>query len=281
MNPPFAPRIEAGDTIRLISRSSLAVVGLEAQVTVMLDDGNVIRVDTPITTTNATRARQDLDSPVWMTQGGWVVGANVIAQSNFGKRGQTYEELQIMNVTNRFLRQGLCKGYLYGAHSLTMGEFEEPLSGMGHLRWVQEANDAAGNVVTTVNLAATDARRIVRAVIVKYHQTGGAAATITITLRDLADSGGPTNWSIDSDTWVSPDLVLGANQEGLIHVGEHGFLSTNDAGVLAYADNTTAPNPFPLAVDVGDPVDLLIAAAAGASGDDYDVWVQYEEWIEV
>ncbi len=172
--------------------------------------------------------------------------------------------------------------YLYtGNWPSWPGKQISPIEGVGWLRWVQEANDAAGNVVTTVNLAATNARRIVRGIIVKYHQVGGADATITITMRDLADGGGPTNWSIASDTWVSPSLVLGAGQEGLIHVGEHGFLSTNDAGTIAYADNTTAPNPFPMLVDDGDTVDLLIAASGGASGDDYDVWVQYEEWIEV
>lgn len=209
-----------------------------------------------------------------------VVGATISADVSL-KRGQVYAQLYAVGRGVAAARTVLCRGYVYASNQPSLGFYGDALGGKGYLSWVQEGNDVAGNVATTVNLAATNTRRIIHAVIIKYHQTGGAAATITITLRDLADSGGPTNWSIESDTWVSPDLVLAANQEGLIHVGEHGFLSTNDAGVLAYADNTTAPNPFPLVVDEGDPVDLLIAASGGASGDDYDVWVQYEEWAEV
>lgn len=152
----------------------------------------------------------------------------------------------------------------------------------GRLYWNQEADDVAGNVTTTVNLAAADRRRFVRAIIVKYHRDGNAAtATLTITLRDLATAAGPTGWSIASDTWVSPTLTLTANEEGLIHVGEHGFVSTNDAGTLSYADNSSSPNPFPLWVNTGETVDLIIAAGSGVAGDDYDVWVQYEEWVEV
>ncbi len=174
-------------------------------------------------------------------------------------------------------------GYQYGGHPVAYpnAPLLGPLDGKGRLYWAQEAGDVAGNVVDTTPLALANTRRIVRGVIIKYHQVGGAAATITATLRDMATAVGPTNWSIESDTWVSPSLVLGANEEGLMHIGEHGFLSTNDAGVLAYADNTSAPNPFPLEVNADDTVDLLVAASGGASGDDYDVWVQYEEWITI
>lgn len=152
---------------------------------------------------------------------------------------------------------------------------------LGRLYWNQEADDAAGNATTTVNLGATNARRIVRAVLVKIHSSGDVATrTWTITLRDLATAAGPTNWSIASDTWVSPTLTLTANEEGLIHIGEHGFVSTNDAGTLAYADNSSAPNPFPMWIAEGETADLIIVAGAGEAADDYDVWVQYEEWIE-
>ncbi|MEE9593243.1 MAG: hypothetical protein V3W28_06665 [Thermoplasmata archaeon] len=171
--------------------------------------------------------------------------------------------------------------YIFTGNSPSFpGKKIAPTQDRGFLDWTQEANDAAGSATTTVSLAAAGARRVVRAVIVKWHSSSDAATrTITITLRDLADSGGPTGWSIASDTWVSPTLTLTVNEEGLIHVGEHGFVSTNDAGTLAYADNSSAPNPFPLEVEAGDPVDLIIAAGSGHANDDYDVWVQYEEWL--
>lgn len=264
------------DLLDVRTRSSVGVE-ISALFTVLHRDGR-LRTYPWSDTTVATGVPQfQPTSP--MPDDGIVVGLNVQPAGTI-KRGQILADAFITEGATGIARTWLARGYVYSARFLGLGDFEDPLSGRGHLDWIQEANDIAGNVVTTVNLAASGRRRIVRAVIVKYHQVGGSAATITITLRDLADSGGPTNWSIESDTWVSPGLALGANQEGLIHVGEHGFLSTNDAGVLAYADNTTAPNPFPMIVEDGDPVDLLIAASGGASGDDYDVWIQYEEWIE-
>ncbi len=273
--------VKSGDLPVIRNRASLAgnMTGL---FTVLHTDGSLrsYSVSRARATTNRTLVdRSGSRIPV----AGEVVGLNLqyrVAGDLAGKRGQVFADAYIAEGSTGTARVWLAQGYLTTTKLLTLGFFEDSLSGKGYLDWVQEANDAAGNVVTTVGLAAANARRIVHAIIVKYHQVGGAAATITITLRDLADSGGPTNWSIESDTWVSPDLVLAANEEGLMHVGEHGFLSTNDAGVLAYADNTTAPNPFPLLVEENDPVDLIIAASGGASGDDYDVWVQYEEWIE-
>ncbi len=201
------------------------------------------------------------------------------------KRGQCWVEAGIY----RGASQGdgsqhaiLFDDYIYKGHFPGWPPFyrTDPTSDNGHLHWVQEADDEAGNVTTTVNLAATNLRRVIRGVIVKYHQAGGGDITLTITLRDIATAAGPTGWTIESDTWQSPTLTLGANQEGLIHIAEHGFVSLNDAGTLSYADNTTAPNPFPLTLEEGETGDLLIAAGSGASGDDYDVWVQYEDWIE-
>ncbi len=203
--------------------------------------------------------------------GGWVHSDTAM------RRGQCFVEIVHLDGAARV---PVLSGYVYSEHGLGL-VLEHSLDGPGYLHWVQEGNDVAGNVVTTVSLAASNLRRIVRAIIIKYEQTGGSTATITAAIRDMASSSVPTNFTIDSDTWISPDLVLAANEQGLMHVGEHGFLSTNDNATLAYADNSTAPNPFPLLVDQDDAVDLLVAAAAGASGDDYDVWVQYEDWIEV
>ena len=151
----------------------------------------------------------------------------------------------------------------------------------GRLYWAQEANDVAGNVTTTIPLGATNVRRIARQILLKYHCSSDADdRTPVITLRDVADTSGPTGFSIDADVWDTPALTLSANQEGIIFVSEHGFVSLNDNGTITYADNTTAPNPFPLRVGPGETADLIVAVGNGNANDDYDVFVQYEEWIE-
>ncbi len=254
------------------SRAPTDVFGL-----LELEDGREFRVEAQAFTAN--RTQQIVRGDLIQGRDGIVQAAYMGIDAGGVARGEFYVQLALLNKRPRV---PLIRGYMGGdSDNLPLGFHEPSLSGRGILGWVQEANDVAGNVVTTINLAGTNVRRLIRAVIVKYHQVGGAAVTITVTLRDLATAVGPTHWSIASDTWTSPDLVLGANEEGLMHIGKDGFLATNDAGVLAYADNTTAPHPFPLWVDEADSVDLRIAAAAGAAGDDYDVWVQYEEWFDV
>ncbi len=280
-----AYRIHQGETI-FVQVFSSVVMTLAGRFRLVYDDGDEDEVILPDFTTGSARAAEYVPLREVARKNGYVVtgvvdisGATAV-QPN---RGQTYVRFFISaaQTATPVARDVMAEAYLYRAFGVTLGMHIEPGpgGGEGRLYWAQEANDIAGNVVTTVNLAAATTRRMIRAIIVKYHQVGGADATITLTLRDLADSGGPTNWSIESDTWVSPSLVLAANQEGLIHVGEHGFVATNDAGTIAYADNTTAPNPFPFMVASGETVDLIIAASGGASGDDYDVWVQYEEWF--
>lgn len=207
--------------------------------------------------------------------------ARVFSGTAPSQPGELWSELDLRR--NSLTIANMAFGYQYGGHPVSYpnAPLDGPLDGPGRWIWVQEADDIAGNVIDITNLAATNTRRIVRAILIKYHQVGGATATITATIRDLVTAVGPTNWSIESDTWTSPGLALGANEEGLMHIGENGFLSTNDAGTLAYADITTAPNPLPLVLGPADTVDLLVAAASGAAGDDYDVWVLYEEWIVI
>lgn len=272
ISPPL--RLDSESEYRLVSYSSTtAGLVLEALTANRLKDIPVLH---RVATLVHTGGRAGETATV-STGGGYLYGLYTSAPGST-KRGQTYAQAQV-GLHGKFIT--LAKGYVHETHGLFPGQWEDSVSGRGYLHWVQEADDVAGNVADTTTLAITNLRRIVRAIIVKYHQTGGSAITLTITLRDMATAAGPTNWSIASDTWVSPTLTLGANEEGLIHVDQHGFVATNDAGTLAYADNTTAPNPFPLDVQDGDTVDIIVAAGSGASGDDYDVWVQYEDWVEV
>lgn len=277
MGSAYEPRVHAGDLLQLYTASTYAAV-IGARASILYDSGadDVLTVPERTLTDTSIGAETSRSTSVARADGR-LVDAAILARTA-GKRGQTYARLDL--IRGGGIHAFLISGYIHDSVAMPLGKHEQPVSGKGWLSWVQEGNDVAGNVATTVNLAKTNARRMVRGVIIKYHQTGGGAITLNVTLRDLADSGGPTNWSIDSDTWVSPDLTLGANEEGLIHVGEHGFVSTNDAGTIAYADNTSAPNPFPLEVNEDDPVDLLVSGG-GAAGDDYDVWIHYEEWVDV
>ncbi len=272
-------RFIAGDFLRIRTISSNATA-LSVDCQVMYDNGNEAAL--PISHTPNSNRTVATSGSSRLGDSGWLVGVEVEVIGGGVKRGENWGQLQIINGNTNRVRHAAFTGYIHDEGSSQLGFFESSTDGKGFLHWVQEANDAAGNVTTTVNLAVTNAHRIVRAILVKYHASGDAATrTITITLRDLATAAGPTGWSIASDTWTSPTLTLTVNEEGLMHVGEHGFLSTNDAGTLAYADNTSAPNPFPLELEDGETADLIIVAGLGEAADDYDVWVQYEDWIEV
>lgn len=273
-------RVQAGDQFSLISFSSDAA-RIFARLNVTSDSGQDHPFET-LQTPNTDRTAASTLLQGFVPEDGFVTRAFVshLSGTSGVKRGQNYAFLQILDRAGRTVGK-LCSGYLYEGNNIHLGMFESNLEGKGFLSWVQEADDIAGNASDTTALAIANARRTVRGIIVKYHSSSDSATrTLTITLRDMATAAGPTGWSIASDTWISPTLTLIANEEGLIHVGEHGFVSTNDAGTLAYADNSSAPNPFPLEVQDADTVDLIIAAGAGEAADDFDVWVQYEEWIE-
>lgn len=279
MGGPWARQPDHIRLVYYLSDVSATPTSLAFGASMRRQDGTVQEIRDEITTFTADLTPQETIAAEGVLKDAEIINAWVGGDLSGLKRGDMF---CFLSLQTQQVNKPLASGYIYETKGLTLDEHNEPLNGEGHLDWVQEANDAAGSATTTVNLAKTNIRRIVRAVIVKIHSSGDAATrTWTITLRDLADSGGPTNWSIDSDSWASPTLTLTANEEGLIHLGEHGFLSVNDAGTITYADNTSAPNPFPLTVEEGDPVDLLIAAGSGHANDDYDVWVQYEEWIEI
>ncbi len=196
------------------------------------------------------------------------------------KRGQAYMTILLERRARSMKR--LARGYMYDGSGVELGDNIEPLSGAGFRRWNQDGNDIAGNVPTTINLARSNTRRIIHALLVRYHCSGDTATRIlTARLRDVAGTSGPTGFSIDADSWISPALTMTANEEGVLYIGKDGFLSTNAAGTLAYADNTTAPHPLPYTVEDADPADLIVSITDGNANDDYDVFTLVEEWLEV
>lgn len=269
------------DTDYIFNARTLASVAvpLRVDITLLYRNGSFGHVGLNMTTV-ADSSTIVQDTSAGVSRPGKVVGLMIRSPTSV-KRGQLHIGVRMGIQGSDSRISSLASGYVSDEVKLGLGHFESPLSEKGHLHWVQEADDAAGTATTTVNLAQINTHRIVRAVIVKYHSSNDVATrAITITLRDIATAAGPTNWSIASDTWISPTLTLTADEEGLFHIGEHGFVSTNDAGTLAYADNASAPNPFPLELEEGETADLIIVSASANAADDYDVWVQYEDWIE-
>lgn len=286
MLPPRGYRIFQGETIALAVVSSVAAV-VQGRFRVEYDDGTIDRFNIDRFTSGSARAIEIFNSKTVAKGTGTIISGSLNPFTSL-KRGQFYYQMlvgQNMDEVSSDPRQALGQGYLYDMSPAVLGWFEEAGSGPGYpgyLDWVQEGNDVAGNVTTTVSLGVANARRIVRQILIKYHSSGDAATrTLTLTLRDIGDTSGPTGFSISQDTWVSATVTLTVNEEGIIHVAEHGFVSYNDAGTITYADNSSAPNPFPLTVEEGETADLIIAAGSGNANDDYDVWVQYEEWVEV
>ncbi len=271
-----AYRFFRGDDFVLRTFASSGTL-VTAFISVLYDDGGEQDLTLRVTASSTRTVMSATSSP--LTRAGVVVGCRVTAVSPV-KRAQLWCLVRIGHPPG-IRKQSLCLGYVYDEKPLGLGVFEDILSGKGFLNWIQEGNDVAGSSDTTVNLATTNARRIVRQILVKYHADGNAATrTVNLQLRDIGDTSGPTGFAIDADTWISPTLTLIADEEGIIHVGEHGFLSVNDEGTLSYADNSSAPNPFPLELEEGETGDLIVNIGSGQAGDDYDVFVQYEEWLE-
>lgn len=196
------------------------------------------------------------------------------------KRGQAYMVMLLERRARSMKR--LARGYMYDGNGVELGDNEEPLSGVGFRRWNQDGNDIAGNVDTTVNLARSNTRRVFHGILIRYHASNDVATRVlTVRLRDVANTSGPTGFTIDADSWISPSLTLTADEEGVLYVGKDGFLSINDADTLTYADNTTAPHPFPYTVEDADAADIIVSIVDGEAADDYDVFTLVEEWLEI
>ncbi len=196
------------------------------------------------------------------------------------KRGQLYADLILRESGHAEVLHAVCRGYLHDGNALGPEDHADSTEGPGFLSWVQEANDVAGNVATTVSLAAANAYRIVHGILVKYHCDGNSASReLTARIRDVADTSGPTGFAIDADIWVSTSVSMIANEEGIIYAKDK-LVAYNDEGTITYDDQSTLPSVFPLAVDEGDTIDLIIMGEFGLAGDDYDVFVLYEEWMQ-
>ncbi len=195
------------------------------------------------------------------------------------KRGQMYGEIGLEWRGGGGLSVG--SGYISQTAGLKTGFFENSLEGKGFLSWVQIANDVAGDVVTTALLAASNARRKIIAVLVKYESSGDTATRLlTVDIRDVADVSGPTGFSIDEIVYKTSSVSLVANEQGMIYIAGNWYRIANDNGSITIANNATTANPLPIWVDENDTAALVVTATDGESADRYDAFVQMEEWVE-
>ncbi len=280
---PLGYRVVKDDQFTLRTISSIALQ-VSCDFVVEYDDGGVAHFPLQVTA-ESNRTIAAVTTRGRVSRPGMLISAN--AQASGAKRGQLYCQLRIASAsTFGENRQWVGRGYIYDEHSVTMGDFHEagPGSGNGFLDWEQIADDVSGNVVTTTALAVTNTRRIVRGLLLKYHADSNVATrNVVITLRDVADTSGPTGFTIDEDVWESTTLALTQDQEGLVYINAGSgqgpsYHSINDAGTISILNNASANTPFPLSVEEGDTGDIVIQAENGVAGDDYDAFLLVEEW---
>ena len=277
--------VQRGDDIRITYAGSTAPTNVRARFQVVYDDGSrdelAVRIDT-FTTDRTPQSAAGTEGGATAKRAGTIV-SGIVGFGGDLKRGQFYVTVDLFRDDEAFAN--LCRDYIYALHTLPLGVFVPPGpgGGEGFLDWVQVANDVAGNVDTTVNLAVANAHVIYRAVLLKYHSDGNTASrTPRIQVIDLADTSGPTGFSIQELYWSAPgSLTLTANEEGIIFAGQNGFFSFNDNATIDYDSRTLEPTPFPLTVEEGETGDIFFNSLAGLAGDRYDAWIQREEWIAV
>lgn len=281
MGVPF----QRGDQIALVSWSSIASrLNLYANVrreSGAVDSYSLGRGHTPNTDrTNATTLGGPLGAP------GEIEGLIIRPADSgvtFPKRGQCFLLVQLFRAGN--VIQNLATGYWDEVHSPSLNEFVEagPAGGEGHLVWNQAGNDEAGNVATTINLGVANALRCYKQLFILYHSSADVATrVIGVLLRDLAVAGGPTGFSIARDFWLEDTINLTQNEEGIwwMKEGGSGIITYNDNGTRTQADHTTDSSIFPFWAMEDETGDIIVTVTDGNAADDYDVWIQYEEWIK-
>lgn len=159
---------------------------------------------------------------------------------------------------------------------------KNPLDGPGRLYWLTVADDVTPGTGVTTTLAATNARRLIHGFAWYYHAGADVADR---TMRALMHQPGPslpTGMTAGNKTrpWANANAVtVSAGQEGLIFAKD-GIVAEVDNGVVAYNNNSTQPNPFPLLVEEDDIADLDLVVGAAETADRHSAHILMEEWID-
>ncbi len=145
-------RVHQGDDLILSIASNLALAGVQASAQVIGDDGEDYELKIPELTTASDRAFENFPSQIKSPVSGFI-NESYIGHAGSGRRGQTYANLQLRR-GGRFVGE-LSKGYLYAAHGLSLGEYEEPgPPGHGFTRSIDLGDPDADTDYTTQTVPA-------------------------------------------------------------------------------------------------------------------------------
>lgn len=219
---------------------------------------------------------------------GEIVGFSAATASTV-KRGQFFMNVPILGFPEEDVEITVAKGYLYGLHSLSLGQYVEPGpgGGEGYLFFETIGSDIAGNVGTTYTPAVTNTRRIMYGMVWYYNASGDAANRTQSILMRRPWGATPTGFATAAaaDVWSRAGNTMTANQEGTLFVYDPmrgaAIVSNNVAGTVSYPNITTEPNPFPILLREDDPLTFVLSVTSGQAADRYSVYALIEEWLGI
>ncbi len=268
------------DVFRIRTISSVSVVSIRADITLLFDDGSDGTITIFQATPSSTRT-ETITTSVPVPRDGWVTNLLVRTTREGLDRGQLYCRIQQAAVSGQE-RGLLASGYVYNSKNLTLGGYEGSLSGQGDRKPESIGTDIPGNGDTSHPLTLTDGIRRVDGLIFYYHSDGNAAnRESVIRIRDL---GGvvPAGFDAGNDRQISalagPSLI--ADQDGIFFMNRFGYQASVDNATVTLANNSTAPNPFPFWVHEDDTgAEIVFDITAGLAGDNYGGFIFGESWF--
>jgi len=267
-------RILQGQSLHLHTVSN-AVVTLRAWVRVVYDDGTGQLLTVPETPRSASRLSEDLASTDVIVQNGWVVNAEVEMSTADIKRGQTYVRLTVEP-----FGAALLSDYCFSEFGhVSLGTFVQtgPGGGSGHLQVVTVKANGPPAAETTRLLALSNTIRKVYSFVWYYIASADVDSRIlTVRLRDVLGAL-PTGLGV-INVWFPPTLTLTASELGAIF-GDPKRTGSNDNLTVVIDDAASAPSPFPLLIEEGDP-GFLIFLITDSNVNDFDtIYLLQEEWV--
>lgn len=239
------------DLLVLRARASVAVV-VSALVTVLHRDGSLRDYPRQLLTTNDRAVQDDIGGPG--PQDGIVVGVAIAPAAGI-KRGEVLAEAYVAPGIGVLARTWLCRGYVYEARVLGLGEFEDPLAGKGRKVDNEGATTLGNNDTVTRTISVpTDAR---------VDLYGGSALNADNVTRTI---------SIEVDDGTNRLAFIG--EEGAVPVNER----ANFPSSIAEKDNWQGGMPFPLLE--ADRVLIVWAAGGASAGGTARSAAVWEEWID-
>lgn len=252
-------------------------------VGVKYDDGTHETIVIPCTHTAGDRTNEEFFAPRNFSKPGVIGWATFeLPNSPVTRRGQIYAMAQVVIGKTH---PAFMTGYPTTPNHLGLGQFEDSLSGRGHLSWREIVADVTPVDVTEA-LAATNAYRIVRGYVWYYHASGDAAnRTLNVQLQNV---GGdlPTGMTTGLKTtpWLQAQMTLTANQEATLYSradeGKDGLTATVDDGSLSTVSTSSGPAPWPMKVGADDNAQLMFDVGSAHTNDRHSIYILQEEWIE-